>query len=127
MPHLDEIATALRALPILTPNPAWSQRTKLKLMQMLAERDPGAGAPRRWAIYVSSDANLAPVADRIRARGSDWRPIAVSPERMFPALEAIHPVLVVIDSKLRDGCQLAAAARHQTHANVISDRELAAA
>jgi hypothetical protein len=125
MPRTEDIVRALQALPAFTPDPAWRQRAKLRLMQKF-DRGAEMQAQRQWAVYVSSDPNPTPVADWIRSRGVDWRPVAVSPQRMVPALEAIHPVLVVIDPKLRNRNSLLAAAQASSQARVMIDGFLAA-
>ena len=50
MSRYEEFESMLQALPNLTPDPRWRERTKLKLMHMLGPESTMAD-PRRWAPF----------------------------------------------------------------------------
>ncbi|HLY67702.1 MAG TPA: hypothetical protein VKU60_19345 [Chloroflexota bacterium] len=115
-------------LPWLQPNPTWKEQVKQRLLEAYERCYNRLSALRHWAIYVSSDAPAegSSVADAIVARGPHWRPVAVRPERMLTAVSAIHPALVVVDSRLPDIRQMVEEVHHCSAVTVVTDRELIA-
>jgi len=57
-------------------------------------------APRRWAVYATCQTDPVEFAEWVRAKGYDWRPVAVAPERLATAVANIQPVVVIIDPRL---------------------------
>ena len=92
----------LKLLPRFEPDPRWKRRTKRRL---IAAFDRLVGmSPRRWALYATNEIEPVSFANWVQARGAEWRPVAVSPERLATAVRSIQPALVVIDPRV-EGCQ----------------------
>jgi len=106
----------LRALPPFEPNPVWKQRTKRRLLAAYGELRGKLDLMRRWALYVTYDPDLSGFASSIKAKGPDWRPVAVNPERLADAVTRIQPSLVLIDPRLPRAGNLAAMVRARSMA-----------
>ena len=120
-----EIVRTLRSLPLLRPNAAWKERTKQRLLAAYDAAYDRVKALRHWAIYVSSSPDAGLVADAIVARGQQWRPVAVQPERAMTAVAALNPALVIVDSRLpQRGAAIAGDVRRASDVLVVSDEEL---
>jgi hypothetical protein len=107
---------------------AWKERAQQRLLAAYERCYGGLTALRQWAMYVSSgtQAEAGGVADAIVARGQQWRPVAVGPERVTTAVNAIQPALIVVDSRLPDPQRVVEEVRLCSAATILSDRELIA-
>jgi hypothetical protein len=117
---VSTIVAGLRSLPALEPDPCWKRRTKRRLLRALRRLYP----LRRWAVFVSRDADPAPFAQAVAARGRDWRPVVVDPERSLAAVAAIRPALVVVDSRVGNASALARLIRVRTRMPVVTGQQL---
>jgi hypothetical protein len=97
---LPQLAAILRALPHFQPDPAWRGRTRERLLRAYEELYCRLDAARRWAVYVTYDDDPLEFADSVRERGAEWRPVAIKPERLEPAVRNLQPNLVVIDPRV---------------------------
>jgi hypothetical protein len=95
----DELVALLRALPPIAPDPVWQRRAKLRLLRLMRRRGTMERV-NRWAIIATYDQDPIDFAVWVRAKGRDWRPVAVNPERLAPAVANLQPNLVVIDSRV---------------------------
>lgn len=116
----------LRALPRLEPDPAWKRRTKRKLLRLMAEYHATMGMVNHWAIIATYDRDPIDFAVWVRAKGRDWRPVAVDPERLGSAVANLRPNLVVIDSRVARRDDLAQMVRSSSTAEttIASPAEL---
>ncbi|HEY8694906.1 MAG TPA: hypothetical protein VIR57_19420 [Chloroflexota bacterium] len=122
-----EFVARLRALPRAEPDPAWKRRTKQKLLRLFADRGIRLGVVKRWAIFATYEQNPIDFALWVSAKGRDWRPVAVNPERLSSAVASLRPNLVVIDSHVARRVALARMVRSSSAAAIAiaSQRELA--
>jgi hypothetical protein len=97
---LPQLAATLRALPHFPPDPAWKRRARERLLRAYDDLHSRLSAVRRWAVYVTYDEDPLEFAKSVRARGDEWRPVAVKPERLEPAVRSLQPNLVLIDPRL---------------------------
>ena len=97
---LPQLAATLRSLPHFQPDPTWTRRTSERLLRAYDNVHSRLSAARRWALYVTYDDDPLEFANSVRARGAEWRPIAVKPERLEPAVRSLQPNLVLIDPRL---------------------------
>lgn len=126
MQSLDDVAARLRQLPLIEPDPAWKLRTKLKLLRLMDEYGK-MRVVNRWAIIATYDQDPIDFAVWVRAKGRDWRPVAVDPERLAPAVACLRPNLVVIDSRVPRTDDLARMVRSSSQAEtaIANPTELA--
>lgn len=114
----------LQALPRLTPDPRWKEQTKQRLLLAYDARYGRMSVLRHWALYVSSRNDPTEVANAIVARGRSWRPVAVTPERVSEAMQAIRPTLVVVDGRLPDSRHLLEQVKVSAGVTAITEDEL---
>lgn len=95
----DDLVALLRSLPPIAPDPAWKQRTKRRLLRLMSRRGT-MSMVNHWAIIATYDQDPIDFAVWVRAKGRDWRPLAVNPERLAPAVANLQPNLVVIDARV---------------------------
>ncbi|HVA25415.1 MAG TPA: hypothetical protein VMW62_13610 [Chloroflexota bacterium] len=126
MVTIEELAARLRALPRFEPDPAWKHRTKGKLLRIMDGRC-NMGTVNRWAIFATYEQDPIDFAQWVRAKGRDWRPVAVNPERLGSAVASLQPNLVIIDSHLARRVDLARMVRSSSAAEtaIASQSELA--
>ena len=122
----ENLMGTLRTLPQLRPDPAWKERAKRRLLIAYEHWYQPLRRFRHWAVYVSAESDPTAVADAIVARGQDWRPLAVRPERVTAAVAAIQPALVVVDSRLPECERVVDEVKHCTAAAVVTRDELVA-
>jgi hypothetical protein len=123
----NELRTWLRQLPPMEPDPGWKSRTKLKLLRYMSHWYGRMGVVNRWAIFATYEQDPIDFALWVRAKGRDWRPVAVSPERLDSAVASLQPNLVVIDPRVPRHDALARMVRSSSAAQttIASQSELA--
>ena len=112
---------ALRGYGWAGPSPEWMDRSKARLLNAYDQVHRKLNSPRFWAMYVSPTDDPIEFADAVRARGPNWRPIVVRPERLAVAAGAIQPALVVIDAELPNHDELAQLVLTHSAATVVAD------
>ncbi|MBV9121484.1 MAG: hypothetical protein JOZ39_12310, partial [Chloroflexi bacterium] len=75
MSRTYNLAAQLRSLPQFRPDPVWKRRTKRRLLETYSLMHAKIGAFRNWAVYATYDPEPIAFASRIRARGTEWRPL----------------------------------------------------
>ena len=98
MATISELVEWLRALPRFEPDPVWKDRTRDKLLELMDGWRDKMGIVNRWAIFATYEPDPIDFALWVRAKGRDWRPVAVDPSRLGSAVANLRPNLVVIDS-----------------------------
>jgi hypothetical protein len=127
MAPIDDLEAQLQALPRIEPDPAWKRRTKRRLLRLMQLWYGKMGLVNRWAIFATYEPDPIDFALWVRAKGRDWRPVAVDPDRLGSAVANLQPNLVVIDSRVPRGDALANMVRASSAAEtaIASPRELA--
>ena len=128
MATVEDLKAKLRALPRPEPDPIWKQRTKRKLLQAMALAAGHRERMNRWAIFATYDREPINFALWVRAKGREWRPIAVDPDRLQSAVAMIQPNIVVIDPRVprRDRLEGVVHASCAAETTVATDSDLAA-
>ena len=97
MVTMADLVNRLRALPQIEPDPRWKRRVKARLLGLMGGT---IDTVNRWAIFATYEQDPIDFAMWVRAKGRDWRPVAVNPERLGSAVASLQPNLVVIDSRV---------------------------